>query len=425
MIDIKQLRQEPDRFREACRKKRIDVDIDRALMLDTERRRLQSDTEELRGEVKSASKTIGKLPPEQRDKQINIMKEKKTRLKTLEAEYSAKQKECDDYMLRVPNPPHEEVPEGADENDNVCIRTWGEPRSFEFACRDHLSLMEEHDMVDIQRASEKISGSRTYYLKGEGVLLEQAVLQYTLHKLVEKGFTPFSVPTIVNYEAMTGTSYFPGGEDQAYHLDERDDMYLIGTSEVPLTAYHMNEILSDDELPKTYCGISPCYRREAGTYGKDTRGLYRIHQFQKIEQVIVCRNDAEESARMHEMILGNAEEVLRDLGLAYRVVVVCSGDMGQGQVIKHDIETWMPSRDSYGETHSCSTFHDFQARRLKMRYKDSQNQICYCHTLNNTCIASPRILIPLIEVYQNKNGTITIPDVLTGYFNGRNVIGGQ
>jgi len=274
--------------------------------------------------------------------------------------------------------------------------------------------------LDIPRGV-KLAGTRSYFLKGDGALLEMATLKYTLDKLVSKGFTPFLVPHLVTDFAMTGTSYFPGGEEQAYRV-EKDNVNLIGTSEVSVTAYHSGEILKEEELPKKYTGYSPCYRREAGTYGKDTHGLYRIHQFQKVEQVILCKNDPEESKKMHEMLLKNAEEVLQDLKLPYRVVAVCTGDMGQGQYYKNDIETWMPSRDSYGETHSCSTFHEFQSRRLNMRYKDKDGKIHFCHTLNNTCIASPRILIPILEIYQQKDGTVKIPEVLRPYMGGKTVI---
>jgi len=229
-------------------------------------------------------------------------------------------------------------------------------------------------------------------------------------------------PHIVSYQAMEGTSYFPGGEEQAYHLDERDDKYLIGTAEVPVTAYHMDEILNESELPKRYAGYSPCYRREAGTYGKDAQGLYRIHQFYKVEQVVIASNSVEESEKLHAEILGNAEEILRLLNIPYRVVDVCGGDIGRGQVYKNDIESWMPSRNSWGETHSCSTFHDFQSRRLNLRYRDSNDKLHFCYTLNNTCIASPRVLIPVIELNQNEDGTITIPEALRQYMGGRSKI---
>ncbi|HEC20975.1 MAG TPA: serine--tRNA ligase, partial [Candidatus Peregrinibacteria bacterium] len=284
--------------------------------------------------------------------------------------------------------------------------------------------------IDIPRGT-KVAGARNYFLKGDGTRLELAVLQFALDNLAKKRFIPFTVPLLVNYEAMVGTSYFPGGEEQAYAVGvekkrgegiESDGKYLIGTSEVPVASYHADETLGEEDLPKLYAGISPCFRREAGTYGKDTHGLYRVHQFQKIEQVVVCKNDPKESRKMHELLLGNAEEILQALQLPYRVVTVCTGEMGQGQVYKNDIECWMYSRKAYGETHSCSTFHDFQARRLNLKYKDKEGKTHFCHTLNNTAIASPRILIPLLEHYQNADGSVTIPEVLRPYMGGQETI---
>jgi seryl-tRNA synthetase len=236
--------------------------------------------------------------------------------------------------------------------------------------------------------------------------------------MVQRGFTPMVVPVLVKEEVMYGTGYFPTGRDQAY-LCERDELSLVGTAEVPLTAYHFGEMLKETDLPIKLCATSTCFRREAGAAGKDTYGLYRIHLFDKVEQVIICRNDVEESKRFHAEILQNSEDVMQALGLPYRVVNVCTGDLGMGQVQKFDIETWMPSRDGYGETHSASRFHEFQARRLKMRYKDGAKKTHFCHTLNNTVIASPRVLIPILEVYQNEDGSVTIPDALRPYMSGK------
>ncbi|MCZ6794944.1 MAG: serine--tRNA ligase [Planctomycetota bacterium] len=248
--------------------------------------------------------------------------------------------------------------------------------------------------------------------------MELAVLQFAVNFLVEKGFSPMIVPTLVRRDPLVGTAYFPGGEEQSYAC-ERDSLYLIGTSEVPVTAYHGGEILDASELPKLYCGYSTCYRREAGAAGKDTRGLYRIHQFNKVEQVVVCRGDEEESRRFHQFILENAEAIVQALELPYRVVNVCGGDLGLPQVQKFDIETWMPSRASYGETHSASRFYDFQARRLGLRYRDEGGKVRFCHTLNNTAIASPRILIALLEVHQQADGSVAIPEALRPYLGGR------
>ena len=275
-------------------------------------------------------------------------------------------------------------------------------------------------LIDIPRGV-KVAGTRNYFLKGDGALLHWAVLRFALDYLVERGYTVMYPPVLVRESAMRGTGYLPGGEEQAYKC-ERDNVYLAGTSEVPVAAYHMDEILREDELPKKFVSLSPCFRREAGTYGKDTAGLYRIHQFDKVEQVIICKNDVKESIRLHEEILANSEAILQMLELPYRVVNVCTGDLGIGQVQKYDIETWMPSRKSYGETHSASRFYEFQARRLNLRYKDANGKIRFCHTLNNTLIASPRILIPILELYQNSDGSVTVPSVLRKYLGGKEKI---
>jgi len=313
------------------------------------------------------------------------------------------------------------VPDGVDDQDNVEIRRWGEPPQRDFPLRDHIELGALHDIIDLARAV-KLSGTRNYILKGDGALLHLAVLRFGLDLAMAKGFKPFIVPQLVRDEAMIGTAYFPGGEEQAYRI-ERDNLNLIGTSEVSVTAYHSQEILNEHELPLFYAGYSSCYRREAGAAGRDTKGLYRIHQFDKVEQVVITRADPEESARQHEFILANSEELLQALGLAYRVVLVCAGDLGQGQLKKYDVETWMPSRAAYGETHSASKFHDFQARRMQLRYREADGTIRYAHTLNNTLIASPRILIALLECYQEADASIAIPEVLRPYMGGRDRIG--
>ena len=266
----------------------------------------------------------------------------------------------------------------------------------------------------------KLAGTRSYFLVGDGARLEWAVLQFAFELIRQRGFTPMIVPLLVRDEAMYGTAYFPWGREQAYRMeDENVAINLVGTAEVSLTAYHMGETLNEADLPRLTAALSPCFRREAGTYGKDTRGIYRIHQFQKVEQVVVCRNDVEESKRWHQAILENAEAVLQALELPYRVVAVCTGDLGAGQAAKFDIETWMPGREAYGETHSASRFYEFQARRLNLRYRDSDGQLRFCHTLNNTVIASPRILIPILENFQNADGSVTIPKVLRPYMAGQ------
>jgi seryl-tRNA synthetase len=299
----------------------------------------------------------------------------------------------------------------------------GELPRFDFEPLDHVKLMTKLDLLDLDRGV-KLAGTRNYVLRGDGSALHQAVLRLALELMIQRGFVQMTVPVLVRDAMMVGTGYFPGGEEQAYRC-ERDAMSLVGTAEVPLTAYHSDEILTEDELPRKYVACSTCFRREAGAAGKDTYGLYRIHLFDKVEQVIICRNDEEVSRRHHAEIVQNAEDVLTALELPYRVVNVCTGDLGQGQVQKFDIETWMPSRGGYGETHSASRFYEFQARRLKIRYRDANKNVRFCHTLNNTVIASPRILIALVENHQTADGKIRVPKALRPYLGGRQTIGGD
>lgn len=426
MLDIKFIRENSNLIKKACKQKGIDLDVKKLLKVDEEKRTLLKKVETLKAEKNKASGDIAKLDGAEKEKAIAEMQKVSEEEKKLSPKLQELEDELAKLALLVPTSPSEDTPEGKDDSENVELRTWGDIPKFDFEPLDHVTLAEKCDLIDIPRGA-KVAGTRSYYLKNEGAQLEVALLMYTWDKLIKKGFTPMIVPNIVNYGAMMGTSYFPGGEEQAYALGverelgkgiESDKKYLAGTSEVALTSYHSDEILKEDNLPKMSCGWSTCYRREAGTYGKDTQGVYRIHQFQKIEQVIICKNDPKESAKMHKLLLENAEEVLQDLHLPYRVVAVCTGDMGQGQFYKNDIETWMPSRESYGETHSCSTFHDFQSRRLNLRYKDRDGKTQFCHTLNNTCIASPRILIPILELYQKKDGSIEVPKVLQPYMGG-------
>jgi seryl-tRNA synthetase len=344
------------------------------------------------------------------------LKEGSARLKDLEERWRKEQ-------LMIPSIPLDSVPVGKDDSENRPVRSWGDIVSRDFEPRSHVELGKYLDLFDIERGV-KIAGARSYFLKGDGARLAHAVLSLAMDHLHKQGYTLMDPPHIVNHQAMVGTGYFPGGEEMAYRLDSRDEGFnLIGTAEVPVASYHSDEILELSELPKRYAGYSPCYRREAGAYGKDTSGLYRVHQFYKVEQVVVCRADADESLRFHYELLGNAEAVMQMLEIPYRVVDVCTGDMGQGQVFKHDIEAWMPSRRAYGETHSCSSFYDFQARRLNTRYRDGvSGKTVFCYTLNNTCIASPRILIPLLENHQNRDGTVNIPQALRGYLGGQSVL---
>lgn len=417
MLDIKYIRENSDIVKNAAKNKLIDVDIDRLLDIDNLLRTKNQELDTLREERNKLSATIPTLVDDEKKKQIEYVRTLKEKISALEADVLPLKEEFDSLMYEVPGVPFEEVPIGKTDEENVEIKKVGTIPTFDFEIKDHVDLAESLDLVDIPRGV-KVAGSRSYYLKNEAVLLEMALCRYVVDKLVKKGFTPMTVPTLVKEAPMYGTSYFPGGRDQAYAVTE-DNLYLVGTSEVALVSYHSGDTFeSENELPKMYCGYSSCYRREAGTYGKDTRGLYRVHQFTKIEQVIMCKADFDEQYRLHDFLLNNAEEIMQDLKIPYRVVKVCTGDMGIGQVRKHDIEAWMPSRGKYSETHSCSSFNDFQARRSNIKYKDKDGNTKYCFTLNNTAIASPRILIPLLELNQNADGSINIPEVLIPYMGG-------
>ena len=410
MLDIAFIRNNPEVVKEGVRKKRMKVDIDEILSIDNDIRFLKTEVETLRADRNRISKDVSRSDGPQRDElisQIRFIKEsltdKEPKLKNLEERF-------EQLMLFVPNPPAPEVPEGDSDEDNVVLREVGKPPTFDFVPKDHLELAESLDIVDMPRAV-KFAGARMYFLKNEGALLEFALFKFALDHLFSKGFQPMIVPQLVRREAMVGTGFFPLGEEDTFFVS-KDDLYLIGTAEVPLVSYHMDEILNEAELPKRYCGYSTCFRREAGSYGRDTKGFYRLHQFNKVEQVVICANDPEISMMEHSLLLQNAEEIMKALELPYRVALACSGEIGQGQVLKHEIETWMPSRGKYSETHSCSTLHEFQARRLRIRYRGSDGKTKPCHTLNNTAVASPRILIPILENFQNQDGSVTIPKVL-------------
>ncbi len=422
MLDLKFIVQHPDLVRAGAQKKRIPCDVDRILELDEERRGLVGQVDDARSSAKSAGKRIAQASPEERAALVAAQADEKASLKEMEARQKEVEEELHALLLLVPNVPAAEVPEGATDADNVELRRVGEIRQFDFEPRSHSDIGEAQGWIDVVRGA-RLAGSRNYVLLGDMSLLEHAVMRFALDSMIARGFTPLSVPTLVRRETMVGTGYFPGGEDQAYRCDERDDLCLVGTAEVPVTALYQDEILDLAQLPMKFVAQSTCYRREAGTYGKDTKGLYRVHQFQKVEQVILDVADEERSLAHHGAILGNSEALLQALDLPYRVVNVCGGDLGQPQIQKFDIETWMPSREGYGETHSASRFHDFQARRLNLRYRDADGKVRHVHTLNNTVAASTRMLIALLENHQNADGTVRVPEALQAYMGGRSVIG--
>jgi len=438
MIDLDDLRTRPEDYQKAAKDKGLKIDVKKFLKLDDERRKKIREVEKMRAEKNAVSKEVPTMKGKEKETALEGMRTLSVSLKERDAKLSEIEKEWNAMQLEFPTIPLDTVPVGKDEKNNVEVKKWGDIPKFGtssgfsagFKPKDHVALGESLDILDIERGV-KIAGARSYILKGDGARIEMAVLQFALDHLRKKGWTQFTPPYMASWECLMGTGFFPGAEEQTYAVgaEEKrgepingDDLYMIGTSEVSVASYHKDEVLKEEDLPTRYVGYSPCFRREAGTYGKDTKGLYRVHQFQKIEQVVLCKADQEEGLKMFEEIRTNAEEVMQALSLPYRIIDVCTGDMGKGKVYMQDIETWMPSRDSYGETHSCSYLGDFQARRLNIKYETKDGERKFVHTLNNTCIASPRILIPLLEIYQKEDGTVTIPDVLRPYMDGQESI---
>ncbi len=421
MIDIKQIREDPQSFAAASKAKKFDVDVDRLIEVDATLRTAKQELQEISTDKNRIGKSIPKLSPDDKQAALSELAELKQRESKYDRDVRELQPEFNALMQQVPQPADDDVPLGEDDTENVEIRREGETRQFDFEPKDHLQLGLDLGIIDIERGV-RLAGARNYFLKGDGALLHWAMLRLAMDHMVGKGYVPLSVPLLMKDEAMRGTGYYPGSEDQTYRM-EKDQLNLVGTAEVPLTAYRMGEILAAEELPLKYVALSSCFRREAGAAGKDTYGLYRIHQFDKVEQVVVCENSAEASAKFHDEILSNAEAVMQALELPYRVANVCTGDLGRGQAKKFDIEAWMPSRENYCETHSASKFYEFQARRMNLRYKEpGTKKNIFCHTLNNTVIASPRILIPILELYQNADGSVTVPTVLRPYMNGKEII---
>ncbi|BFT94728.1 MAG: serine--tRNA ligase [Minisyncoccus archaeiphilus] len=413
MIDIKFIRENPEKIKEACEKKKIRFDVDHLLEVDNRRRELLQSIEEFNAIKNQANKRIQEAKDdEERSVVIAQMKELDRNSDDRGEEFKKVDAEFDSLMLLVPNIPDDSVPVGDSDEDNVEVRKWGEIREFNFPIKDHVQIAKDLDLVDFERGT-KVAGFRGYFLKREAMLLCMAIWQYATDLLVKKGFIPVQAPALVNKEAMTGTGYLPQAKDEVYETD--DGMYLAGTSEVAMMSYHSNETLKEDDLPIKYMGFSPCYRTEIGSYGKDTQGILRVHEFMKIEQVVLCKNDKEESVKIHEELTANAEEILQGLGLPYHVVLNCSGDLGLGQVKKYDIECWVPSQGKYRETHSSSYFFDFQTRRLGIRYKTKEGETKFTHSLNNTGIATPRVLIPLLENWQQEDGSVKIPESLHKY----------
>lgn len=419
MLDIHFIRENADLVKAGAAKKHLSVDIDRLLVVDDERKELRQQLDARRAEQNHASKTIALATGEEKEKLLEAMRHVKDGMTETEERYKKVMEEWQMLMLSVPNIPDMTVPEGESDADNAEIETWGDIPSFGFPVKDHIDLLTNAGMADFERGT-KVAGFRGYFLKGDGVLLANAVSQLALVHFMGKGFEPMIAPSLVRREAFLGTGYVPQSEEDLYKT--QDGEYLAGTAEVATMGYHMDETLEKTQLPAKFLSYSPCFRREAGSHSKDTKGLIRVHEFFKWEQVVLCEASHATSVALHEELTKNATEFLEKLHLPYRIVVNCGGDLGLGQVKKYDIEAWMPSQNTYRETHSSSYFHDFQTRRLNLRYRDTDGTLKFAHSLNNTAVAMPRILSMIVENNQQEDGTIRVPAALVPYV-GKEIMG--
>jgi seryl-tRNA synthetase len=416
MLSLQFIRDNPDALRKAAAEKNAALDLDGLLALDGEVRALKTRVDELRRQRNEISAGFKSADPAERPALGQKAKALGAESGAVETDLAEKQAALDALMLRVPNIPWEGAPVGPDESANIVVRTEGAPPRFAFEPRDHVALVEMNDWADLTRIAQ-VAGSRMYALKGRLALLEQALMLWAQQKLAGEGFTLMTVPALARAQAFVATGHFPGHEEEAYAIPA-DDLYLAGTGEIALTSLHSGEIVEAEKLPILYAGYSPCFRREAGSAGRDVRGLLRVHQFYKLEQYVLCRDDPEESAKWHARLLGIAEDLLRALEIPYQVIETSTGDMGLGKFRMNDIESWVPSLGKYRETHSCSTLHDWQARRANLRWRDEERKVRFVHTLNNTALASPRILVPLLENHQTEDGRVRLPEAIRGLMGG-------
>ncbi len=419
MLDIKFIKENRDIVKAAAIKKNITVDVDKLIRLDDERLTMLRERESLRAEQNTQSKKIQLLEGSEREQAITTVKTLKEKIQSLEEQEKKVQSKWQDLMWQIPNIPDVSVPAGESDEDNVQIKEWGTKTQFSFTPKDHIEIMHNLDMVDFERGS-KVHGFRGYYLKNDAVRLSFAIWQYALDFFGNKGFNPMIAPAIVREDNLYGTGHLPNEAEDVYKTQDND--YLSGTAEVPVMGYHSNEILQESSFPIKYLAFSPCYRREAGSHGKDTKGLIRVHEFYKWEQVMLCEASHEVSVEYHEWINRNTEEFIESMNIPYQTVLNCGGDLGQGQVKKYDIELWVPGEQKYREISSASYFHDFQTRRFNIRYKDDEGTLRFAHSLNCTAIPTPRILVSLIENFQTEDGDIVIPEVLQKYMGGMEVI---
>jgi len=394
----------------AIRDKGVMLDLGEILELDAQVRALKTEIEALRAERNAVSARFTDASAQEKAELGKQAKDAGARASILEAQLAGDEAALNILMLQLPGIPWEGAPVGPDESSNTVIRTEGEPLRFSFEPLDHVALIEKNDWADLSRVTQ-VSGSRTYCLKGGLALLETKLMAWTLERIAGAGFTPITVPAIAREQAFLNQGQFPGHREETYQLPN-DDLWLAGTAEVVLTSLHSGEIIEADKLPVLYAGYSPCFRREAGSAGKDVRGLLRVHQFVKVEQYVICEADGAQSAEWHAKLLALAEELLQAMEIPYQVIETSTGDMGLGKYRMNDIESWVPSLGKYRETHSCSTLHDWQARRANLRYRGSDGKVRFAHTLNNTALASPRILVPLLENHQTEDGRVKLPRAL-------------
>ena len=420
MLDRRFIREHPEAVKAAVRAKGIDLDVDEILHLDAASRKLQHELDQARARRKSSSREFAQADEARRAALRAEHAELETHLRALSEQLAETTEKLQALMLLTPTIPWAGAPVGPDESANVTIRTYRSPPEFDFQPLDHVELLEKRGWADFTRA-RKVSGERAYALTGDMVLVERAVHAYALDLLRDKDFTLVSVPSLVREEALIGTGQFPAHREETYAIPA-DDLYLAGTAEVALVGFHSGEMLDHKRLPIRYAGISPCFRREAGSAGRDVRGLLRVHQFEKVEQFVICAADDAESDDWHEQLLGTAEQLLQGLDLAYEVVECSTGDMGAGKYRMNDINTWLPSLGAYRETHSCSSLHDWQARRANIRYKDADGTVRFAYTLNNTAVATPRILAALVENLQTSEAQVRVPAVLRPYLGGRELL---
>ena len=420
MLDIKFIRENKDIVIAGAKKKHVTVDIDQLISVDEKRREMQAKIDDMRAQQNAASNGIASAKSDvERQEMITRMQTLKETLKLEEESLQSILKEWRGLMVQVPNVPDMSVPDGESDADNLEVKTWGDIPKFNLELKNHVDLMLLNDMADFERGT-KVAGFRGYFLKNDGARLVWALERFVQDRFMNRdGFTPLIVPSLVRREPFIGTGYLPQSEEDLYKTQDGD--YLAGTAEVSSMGMYMEEVLDKKDLPIKFFSFSPCFRREAGSHGKDTKGVFRIHEFVKYEQVVLCEANHEESVKNHEALTANSEALLQELKLPYHVVVNCGGDLGLGQVKKYDIEAWMPSEKKYRETHSSSYFHDFQTRRLNIRYRDDDGTLKFVHSLNNTALAMPRILCQIVENNQRADGSITIPDVLQGYM-GKDVI---